>query len=363
MVSIVGSDWIRRAPSAAPPARLRPLDVIDYIVADGVAMSVTTGTPGLERGRLRASLRRPGDALPRASIAAAPIVWNDVNVPGGVPRADAATILDEIARTGYEGTQLGSGFPRGPALRAMLVERELRLAEVYASLPCSVDGPADHALDAGLERLTLLHEGGGDMLVLAVDGSPERSRASGRASDPGTPRVSDAGWQELGRVVDQLTVEASAAGHGVAWHPHAGTFVETPAELDALLAATSDKRLGVCLDVAHWTVGGGDPVAAIRAFGTRISHVHLKDIDPLVLEDLRHGRIEDFGAAIRARLFTELGAGVIDLRGILRALAAGDYAGWLMVEQDSCWGPPAESAAIGRRVLAQALHDIGVAAA
>ena len=27
-----------------------------------------------------------------------------------------------------------------------------------------------------------------------------------------------------------------------------------------------------------------------------------------------------------------------------------------MVEQDSCWGPPSESAAIGRRVLAAALH-------
>jgi inosose dehydratase len=324
-------------------------------------MSVTTETPRLERSRLRAALRRPGDALPRASIAVAPIVWNDVDSPGGGggPRADAATILDEIARTGYEGAQLGSGFPRGAALRDMLADRELRLAEVYASLPCSVDGPADTALDTGLERLTLLHEGGGDMLVLAVDGSPERSRAAGRASDPGTPRVSDAGWRRLGKVVDQLTAEAGAAGHGVAWHPHAGTFVETPAELDALLAATNDKRLGLCLDVAHWTVGGGDPVAAIRRFGERVSHVHLKDVDPVVLEDLWRGRIEDFGAAVRARIFPELGAGVIDLRGVLSALAAHDYAGWLMVEQDSCWGPPAESAAIARRVLAQALHDLG----
>jgi hypothetical protein len=33
-----------------------------------------------------------------------------------------------------------------------------------------------------------------------------------------------------------------------------------------------------------------------------------------------------------------------------------DYDGWLMVEQDSGWPPPAESAAIGRRVLAAVLR-------
>ena len=66
--------------------------------------------------------------------------------------------------------------------------------------------------------------------------------------------------------------------------------------------------------------------------------MHLKDVDPIVLGRLRDGTIGGFGAGIRQRLFTELGAG------------------WLMVEQDSGWPPPAESAAIGRRVLAAALR-------
>ncbi|MFL5680637.1 MAG: sugar phosphate isomerase/epimerase family protein, partial [Chloroflexota bacterium] len=115
----------------------------------------------------------------------------------------------------------------------------------------------------------------------------------------------------------------------------------------------------ICLDVGHWTVGGGDPVEALRRFGERVTHVHLKDVDAEVLAELRAGRLVDFGAAIRARLFTELGAGVIDLPSILGVLAARDYAGWLMVEQDSCWGPPAEAAAIGRRVLAAELRLLG----
>ncbi|MGH2358425.1 MAG: hypothetical protein ACRDGJ_10520, partial [Candidatus Limnocylindria bacterium] len=51
-----------------------------------------------------------------------------------------------------------------------------------------------------------------------------------------------------------------------------------------------------------------------------------------------------------------LGSGILDLPGVLRALAARRYGGWLMVEQDTSWEPPSEAAAIGRRVLDAALR-------
>jgi inosose dehydratase len=322
---------------------------------------VTTELPSVDARRLRDALRRPGDALPRASIGTVPILWNNVDLPDLLPAVDAETVLDEIARTGYEGTQFGNGFPRGTALATTLAERGLRFAEIYASLPCSVDGPDEDAVDIGLERLAILHEARGEVLVLALDGTPGRSEASGRTSRPGTPQLSDDGWRRLGEAVDRIVSEAAAIGHPVAFHPHTGTFVERPDELERLLGVTDPTALGICLDVGHWTVGGGDPVDALRRYGDRVTHVHLKDVDRQVLDDLRAGRLPDFAAAIRARLFTELGAGVIDLPGILSVLAARDYDGWLMVEQDSSWGPPSEAAAIGRRVLAGALRTLGAA--
>ena len=323
---------------------------------------MSPGSAALQREQVRRSLRRAGDPLSRACIGTVPILWNNVDQPDLAPPVEAATVLDEIARTGYEGTQLGNGFPRGEALRAMLSDRGLRLAEVYVSLPCSVDGPADDALDVGRERLALLHEGGGDVLTLALDGSPERSRASGRVG-PETPRLSDDGWRQLAGLVDHLATEAIAAGHQVGFHHHTGTLVETPQEMDRLMELTDRQVLGVCLDVGHWIVGGGDPVGALRRYGRRVRHVHLKDVDAEALADLRAGRIPDFEAAIQARIFTELGNGLLDLMGVLSVLAKRDYSGWLMVEQDSGWGPPAESAAIGRRVLAEALRQIGRAVA
>jgi len=149
------------------------------------------------------------------------------------------------------------------------------------------------------------------------------------------------------------------AGARFAFHPHAGTFVETPAEVDRLVASTDPETVGICLDVGHYTVGGGNPVEALQTLGERVRHVHLKDVDPSVHAQLRAGALDGFDAATRLRVFTELGSGSLDLMGILRVLEAREYAGWLMVEQDSSWPPPSEAAAIGRRVLAHALRMVG----
>jgi inosose dehydratase len=305
------------------------------------------------------ALRRPGDALSRASIGIVPIVWNNVDLPDLAPALSAEDVLDEVARIGYEGTQEGRGFPRGERLREMLARRELRLAEVYLAIPCTVDGPTGDAAAVARDRLAILHQGGGDVLVAALDGSPERSASSGRAADPTTPRLSQDGWRRLARLVDALAAETEELGHRFAWHQHTGTFVETPDEARRLFDETDPDRVGICLDVGHWTVGGGDPVRAVRELGGRVAHVHLKDVDGDVLERLRTRALSGWDEAIRERVFTELGAGVLDLPAILAALEERAYDGWLMVEQDSCWGPRSESAAIGRRVLAAELRRLG----
>lgn len=290
-------------------------------------------------------------ALPRASIGTVPILWNNVDIRDLAPLKDAESLFDELARLGFEGTQSGVGFPAGDALRSALETRGLRLAEVYAALPCTPDGPTETALAVGRKRLAQLHAAGGEVLVVALEGSDGRPEASGRAADPGTPRLTDRGWAALAGSLDGLAREALELGHRTAFHGHAGTFVETPEELDRLAAATEAALVGICLDVGHYTVGGGDPVEALWRYGERVIHVHLKDVDGPVLERLRNGQVNGFTEALRERIFTELGNGILDLPGIVDALVARDYDGWLMVEQDTTWRPPSESAAIGRRVL------------
>jgi inosose dehydratase len=196
------------------------------------------------------------------------------------------------------------------------------------------------------------------VLCVALDGSPDRDVAAGHATDSDTPQMTDGGWHRLVGLLRTVATETREAGARVAFHPHAGTYVETPAEVERLAAAIDAATLPFCLDVGHYLVGGGDPVTALRQLGERVTHLHLKDVDPGVLERLRRREVGSFGDAVRQRLFIELGSGVLDLDGVLAVLAEREYRGWLMVEQDSGWPPPAESAAIGRRVLAHALRGL-----
>ncbi len=56
-----------------------------------------------------------------------PILWNSVDDADRRIGTDGLTILDDVARTGYEGVQLGPGFPGGADLRNAPVERAAAL--------------------------------------------------------------------------------------------------------------------------------------------------------------------------------------------------------------------------------------------
>jgi inosose dehydratase len=189
--------------------------------------------------------RREDDALPRASIGTVPILW--INAAAADPRhpADAATILDEIAAAGFEGTQYGAGFPQGQALHAELADRGLRLAEVYLPIPATVDGPTSDASGIARDCLRVLNDAGGDVLCAAIDGSADRDRAAGRATDPDVPTLTDAAWSALADLLHEIADDAASLGHSTVFHPHAATFVETPAEIDRLLAETDPDRVGL----------------------------------------------------------------------------------------------------------------------
>jgi len=91
--------------------------------------------------------------------------------------------------------------------------------------------------------------------------------------------------------------------------------------------------ISVCLDTGHLLIGGGDPVAAVRDWGSRINHVHFKDAKLAVIEEIVADR-----APVRAiwerGAFCQLGTGDVALEDVLEQLRVHDYSGWVVVEQD-----------------------------
>lgn len=287
-----------------------------------------------------------------------PIVWNNVDLRDLRPPIDPSLVLDDIARLGFDGCQHGLGFPEDSSLRPELDRRGIRLAEVYAAIPCGSEGPHPGALDQVSKRLEILERGGGDMLVIALDIHPARSSYAARSEDPSCPVLSNAGWHALADLITTVATKVADQGRRVSFHPHVGTHIEGSREVARLVDLLQTTSVGLCLDVGHWLLGGGDPVAAVRDFGDLISHIHLKDVDPEVRRRLAEGQLSGFEEAVRHRVFTELGSGSLDVLGVLASLADIGYQGWMMIEQDTSWLTPSESAAVGLHTVRFAIKAL-----
>lgn len=263
---------------------------------------------------------------PLRRIAGAPITWGVSEVPGWGHQLAPDRVLGEAAALGFSAIELGPpGFlPADPgATRALLGGHGLALAGAFvATVLHRVEGRAN-ALAEVDRAATFLAAAGGGVLNLAAaleDQGYEGSRG-----------LDDAEWVALFETVDAARGFAKARGVGLAFHPHHGTAVAGPAEVDRVLAGSAVE---LCLDTGHLLVGGADPVAVARRAARRVGHAHLKDVDAGLAARVRRGEL-GYRAAVEIGLFRPLGEGDLDLRGVLDALDAAGYTGWLVLEQDT----------------------------
>jgi inosose dehydratase len=257
-------------------------------------------------------------------LAGAPISWGVCEVPGWGRQLAPERVLGEMAGLGLTATELGPlGYlPSDPAaLRARLDGYGLALVGGFVPLVLHEPSP-DAARRMTEEVAASFAAAGADVfvgaLVMDVAWSP--------------PEALDA--TRFSHLVAQLAAVAEIVeDHGLtfALHPHAGTLVETAADVERLLGATD---VGWCLDTGHLLIGGTDPVAFARRHGDRVVHVHLKDVDAGVAARYRAGELTLVGAT-QAGLFRPLGQGDASIAEVLAELDAHGYERWLVLEQDA----------------------------
>ena len=281
----------------------------------------------------------------------APITWNNEDLPAELaPPVDYRRVLDEIAAAGYTATELGDGFPRDPeTLRFALDERGLSLTSAWCGLRFFQVSP-EQDLEHTRRLCGLLAEVGAAFVNVADQGTPERKAFAARGASPEAPHLTSSEWDQFAESVCHAAEIAREHGLQATFHPHAGTWVETRADLDELLCRAPAPLVKLCWDVGHAVCGGIDPVAIVREHPQRIAYIHLKDVDAEVLDGVRRDGVS-FDDAVRRRVFSELGRGCLDVAGLLNALREIEYDGWLMVEQDSTWLTPVESAQVSRAYL------------
>ena len=259
-----------------------------------------------------------------------PISWTNDDLPwlGGETPLEVALV--EGKAIGYQGFELGNKFPReSAALRAVLAKHGLELVSGWYSGRLAQRSVEEEIAAVG-PHLKLLADNGAKVMVYgevadSIQGAPIPLYKRPRF-------VRDEQWKAY---ADRLTAFARhtlAHGVRVAYHHHMGAYVETPADVDRLLALAGEE-LGLLFDSGHMTFAGGDAVAMLAKHVRRVCHVHCKDVRPQVIGMARNGDWSFLEAVINGA-FTVPGDGAVDFDALLRLLRDHGYRGWLVVEAE-----------------------------
>ena len=285
-----------------------------------------------------------------------PISWTNDDLPwlGGETPLEVA--LAEGKAIGYQGFELGNKFPREPkALRDVLAGHGLALVSGWYSGQLARRS-VDEEIEAVGPHLDLLASNGADVMVYG-----EVADTIQGASVPlyKRPRFSrDAQWREYGEKLTAFARHTLKHGVRLAYHHHMGAYVETPDDVDRLMAVVGDE-VGLLFDSGHMTFAGGDTVAMLDKHAARVCHVHCKDVRPDVIA-LARNRDWSFLDAVINGAFTVPGDGAVDFASLIAILNRHGYRGWLVVEavQDTVVAPAYRYAEKGFRHLAKIVNDV-----
>ncbi|KVO29564.1 myo-inosose-2 dehydratase [Burkholderia ubonensis] len=283
-----------------------------------------------------------------------PLSWMNDDLPSLGGETPLAVALTEGRDIGYEGFELGNKFPREPqALKALLGEYGLSLVSGWYSGRLA-QRSVDDEIAAVDPHLDLLAQNGATVMVYGevadtIHGAPVPLYQRPRFT-------TDAQWDGYAERLDAFARYTLSRGVRVAYHHHMGAYVETPADVDRLMAATSDA-VGLLFDAGHITFAGGNPAEVLKRHIARVCHVHCKDVRPAVIR-LARNRNWSFLDAVINGAFTVPGDGAIDFATLIDLLKRHGYRGWLVVEaeQDPVVAPSYAYAQKGYRTL-RALVD------
>jgi inosose dehydratase len=229
--------------------------------------------------------------------------------------------LKDIAAAGYKGFELFDGNlmqykDKKEEFLKLINENSLTFIGVYTGgnfiFPdileeelSKIEGVAKFASELGAQHLVV---GGGAI------------RTNG---------IKESDYANLGYALNKVVEIADKYNLIPSYHPHLGTNVQAPEQLDKLMPLTT---INLCPDTAHIEGGGGDPVEVMKKYVDRIKYVHLKDYE--------NGE------------FLPLGEGHQKFAEMLKVLDAAGYAGWITVELDS-YPDPKKGAEISRDFLSK----------
>ena len=269
-------------------------------------------------------------------IAGAPASWGICEVDGWGHQLAPDVVLDQMHEIGLRSTELGpDGFLGATTeeLRARLDRHGLTALGAFC--PFVLHGRFEDLLPVVDSALDVFDGVGARVMVISASPGDENEQGYDARQ-----RLTDHEWKVLVQNLERVVDRAAERGVQACLHPHVGTMAESRSEVYRLV---EDSDVSFCLDSGHLLVGGTDPVELAHAVPSRITHVHIKDVDVGVLETVRSGA-RSYTEGVRAGMYTVLGHGSIDVTALVAALEGAGYRGWYVPEHDRMLGSAADAA-------------------
>jgi len=254
-------------------------------------------------------------------------------------KAEWPEILADVDAAGFDGVEpFTAKFLNDEAmaqLEALLPKySRLHMSSIYWSGPFHTASEHERLLQQSRQILGYLKRFGAERLTF---GPPRPDVEDEKAGIANTAKIANA----IGRMaLDDYKIKTDI-------HPHVGSLIENPRQIDMLMDQTDPKYFNLAPDTAQVWMGGGDPVPFFEKYKHRIIYMHYKDIRAY------HRGLQGYMDNV-----IELGRGIIDfpaLHGILKSVK---YKGWITIDLDNARISPRESAKVQKEYIDRVLAPI-----
>ena len=288
----------------------------------------------------------------KVKLGIAPIAWTNDDMPDLGAENTFEQCISEMALAGFTGCEVGNKYPKDTAvLKKALDLRGMQICNAWFSTFLTTK-PYEETEKEFIKHITFLKEMGAKVVGVSEQGHSIQGTDLSIFDDKYV--MNDEEWDMLCTGLNKLGKVAKDMGITLTFHHHMGTVVQTAAEIDRMMENTDPELFNLLFDSAHLAYCGEDYMYILKKYINRIKHVHLKDIRPDVIADVK-AKGESFLQGVRKGTFTVPGDGVIDFAPIFEVLAENNYEGYVLVEaeQDPAIANPFEYALKARKYIAE----------
>lgn len=268
--------------------------------------------------------------MTKCRIGTAPVSWG-VWFPKDEKQIPWARCLDEIASSGYEGIELGPWgyFPTNfKKLSTELNNRNLKLISTTLMDDLTTVENTDKMIEQ-LDEMASLQTKFADAKYVVLIDACYTDLFTGKQIRNST--LSDEEKDIFYNNIDRIRKHAEDNyGLTTVFHPHAQTHIETEEQIIEFLERTT---IDLCFDTGHHSFMGGNVEEFIKKYHQRISYIHLKNCDEVILRQTNE-KDWSLAEAVNQGVMVEPSAGLVDMEKVATLLKEYQFDGWIIVEQD-----------------------------